>query len=111
MIGQSAACGLHRRRNRRNQERSWRRRGFFFAAIRFQFLQSQLQLLDLSLKLLRLPTKLHAVQFDQKQLQMFDLTLAREQLLVLRQNQCAQRFCGKHVQIGECVHRHARSIA
>jgi hypothetical protein len=64
------------------------------------------------------PTKLHAVQFDQQQLQMFDLPLSRQQLLilgdqllVLRQDQHAQFLSRKHVQIGERVHRHARSIA
>ena len=40
----------------------------FLAAIRFQFLQPQLQLLDLPLQLLRLPPKLHAVQLGQQQL-------------------------------------------
>jgi hypothetical protein len=52
-----------------------------------------------------------AVQFDQQQFQMFDLTLAREQLLVLRQDQRAQLLGRKRVQIGEPGHRHARSIA
>ena len=35
----------------------------------------------------------------------------REQLLVLCQDQCAQRIGGKNGQIGERGHRHARSIA
>jgi hypothetical protein len=58
------------------------------------------------------------MQLDQQQFQMFDLTLTRDellilgdQLLVLRQEQRAQGLSRKHVQIRECVHCYARSIA
>jgi len=51
--------------------------GPFLAAIRFQFFQPQFQLLDLSLKLLRLPPELHAMQLGQQQLQILDLAPAR----------------------------------
>jgi hypothetical protein len=52
------------------------------AAIRFQFFQPQLQLLDLPRQFLRLTPKLHAVQLGQQQLQMLDLALTRLQLLL-----------------------------
>jgi hypothetical protein len=68
-------------------------------------------LLDLPRQLLRLASKLHAVQLGQQQLQMLDLALAGEELLMLRQDQRTQRFRGKDVQIGERSHGHARSIA
>ena len=83
MIRQCAPRGLRCRRSRRGGDRSrfWRV-GLFLAAIRFQFLQPQLQLLDLPRELLRLTPKLHAMQLGQQQLQMLDLALARLQLLL-----------------------------
>lgn len=45
--------------------------------IRLQLFQPQLQLLDLPLQLLRLTSKLHAMQLGQQQLQMLDLALTR----------------------------------
>jgi hypothetical protein len=56
-------------------------------------------LLDLPRQLLRLPSKLHALQFGDQQLQMLDLAFAPEQLLMLRPDQCFQRFRREKVQI------------
>src|SRR6266498_3787242 len=104
MIGQSATC-----RSRCDWSRGvgdgsrFCRVGFFLTAIRFQFLQPQLQLLDLPCQLLRLPSKLHAVQLDQQQLQMLNLPFAREQLLVLCQDQRAQRLGRKRFRSGSAV--------
>jgi len=81
------------------------------AAVRLQFLELQLQLLDLPRQLLRLPPKLHAMQLGQQQLQVLELALPQDQLLMLCQDQRAQRFVRKTVQIGERRHCHARSIA
>ena len=82
MIGQRAARGFRCRRSRRGGDgsRCWCV-GLWLAALRFQFLQPQLQLLDLPLQLLRLPPKLHALQLGQQQLQMLDLALPREQFV------------------------------
>ncbi len=103
MIGQCAARGFRCRGRRSGVHRS-RCVGLLFAALRFQFLQPQFQLFDLPLQLLRFPPKLHAMQLGQQQLQMLDLTLPRDQLLVLRQDQRSQRIRGKNVQIGERHH-------
>src|SRR5437899_3752948 len=51
---------------------------------RFQFVQPQLQLLDLPLQLLRLPPKLHPSQLRDQQLQALDLGLARSPRFVFR---------------------------
>jgi hypothetical protein len=56
--------------------RRWRVE-IWLAALRFQFLQPQLQLLDLPLQFFRLAPKLHAMQLGQQQLQMLDLALPR----------------------------------
>src|SRR5437667_301017 len=51
---------------------------------RFQFVQPQLQLLDLPLQLLRLPPKLHPSQLRDQQLQALALGLARSPRFVFR---------------------------
>ena len=68
---------------------------------RLQFVQPQLQLLDLTVQLLRLTPELHPPQLGDQQLQVLDLVVARQQLFVLGQDQCFQ--CGgiKLIQIGE----------
>ncbi len=52
---------------------------------RLQFVQPQLQLLDLTIQLLRLAPELHPSQLGDQQLQMLDFRVARSQLLVVRQ--------------------------
>ena len=47
--------------------------------------QPQLQLLDLTIQLLRFAPELHPPQLGDQQLQMLDLVVARLQLLVFRQ--------------------------
>ena len=52
---------------------------------RLQLVQPQLQLLDLTIQLLRLAPELHPPQLGDQQLQMLDLVVARSKLLVFRQ--------------------------
>ena len=79
---------------------------------RLQLVQPQLQLLDLTIQLLRLAPELHPPQLGDQQLQMLDLVVARKQLFVFRQQLCALRedesfeFVGiECVEIGESVMR------
>jgi hypothetical protein len=81
-------------------------RGRTFAGFAFrggfrllEILEPQLQLFDLPRQLLRLPSKLPALELGQQQLEMFNLVLAGEQPLlrghafrVLCQQQGLQRF-------------------
>ena len=57
---------------------------------RLQLVQPQLQLLDLTIQLLRLTPELHPPQLGDQQLQMLDLVVTRQQLFVLGQDQCFQ---------------------
>src|ERR1019366_4872893 len=66
-----------------------------------QFVQQQLQLLDLSIQLLRLAPELHPPQLGDQQLQVLDLVVTRQQLLVLGQDQCLQCSGIQLIQVGE----------
>ena len=72
---------------------------------RLQLVQPQLQLLDLTIQLLRLTPELHPPQLGDQQLQMLDLVVARQQLFVLRQDQCFQCSEIQLIEIGESVMR------
>src|SRR5208282_534348 len=64
--------------------RSSRRRSLLRGLARFEFIQPQLELLDLSLQLLRLAAELHPPQRGDQQLQLCDLRIACRQLFVFR---------------------------
>lgn len=70
------------------QTHGWKRCG---CGSRFEFLETQLQLADLPVQLLRLLTELHALELQHEQLQVVDFDVAREQLGMLLNGQGAQR--------------------
>ena len=79
---------------------------------RLQLVQPQLQLLDLTIQLLRLAPELHPPQLGDQQLQMLDLVVTRSQLLVFREELFVLgedenfQFVGiECVEIGESVMR------
>jgi len=58
--------------------------------VRLQLLQLQLQLLDLPIQLLGLAAELHPPQLGDQQLQVLDLVVPRQQLFMLREDECFQ---------------------
>jgi hypothetical protein len=71
----------------------------FRCAFGLQLFELQLQLLDLLRDLLRLASELHALELGNEQLQMLELTIAREQLLMLSKDNRSQCINVKRVQI------------
>jgi hypothetical protein len=92
------------------------RRNDFFRLRGLQFVQPQLQLLDLTLQLFRLASELHAPQLGDQQLQVLDFAVAggrlrvfgeelfglREKLFVLDENQRLRRFVIECVEVRKC---------